>query len=167
MIISGIITEPIEAVSATDEPEMQPNRVEATMLTSARPPRIQPTKTRARFTKRRAMPPSAMIAPASTKKGMASSEKLSTPSEILSMTASRGMSIHSAATSAERPSEYATGTPIAQRTVNTASRMRMSTRYSRSCGWSLYMIEVRGGSPHQTRSTMKSTVIRPPTGIGR
>ena len=29
MIICGIITEPIDAVSATDEPEMQPNIVEA------------------------------------------------------------------------------------------------------------------------------------------
>ncbi len=49
MIICGIITEPIEAVSATEEPEMQPNIVEARMLTSARPPRMNPTNTLARL----------------------------------------------------------------------------------------------------------------------
>jgi predicted histidine transporter YuiF (NhaC family) len=39
-----------------------------------------------------AMPPSAMMAPASTKKGIASSAKSSVPSEIFSITASSGMS---------------------------------------------------------------------------
>ena len=42
------------------------------------------------------MPPSAMMAPASTKKGMVSIATLVTPSEIFSITASGGMSIHSA-----------------------------------------------------------------------
>ena len=50
------------------------------------------------------MPPSAMIAPASTKNGIASSAKSSVPSEILSITASSGMSTQSAAISAARPS---------------------------------------------------------------
>ena len=50
------------------------------------------------------MPPSAMIAPASTKNGIASSAKSSVPSEILSITASSGMSTHIAAISAARPS---------------------------------------------------------------
>ena len=43
------------------------------------------------------MPPSAMIAPASTKNGMVSIATLLTPSEIFSMTASGGIPIHSAA----------------------------------------------------------------------
>ena len=46
------------------------------------------------------MPPSAMMPPASTKNGIASSTKSSVPSEILSITASSGMSIHSAPNSA-------------------------------------------------------------------
>ena len=104
MTICGIITEPIEAVSATDEPEMQPNSVLARMFTSARPPRMKPTNTLARLTSRVAMPPSAMMPPASTKNGMASSAKSSVPSEILSITASSGMSTHNAATSDDRPS---------------------------------------------------------------
>ena len=90
MIICGIITEPIAAVSATDEPEMQPNMVEARMLTSARPPRRKPTKTFARLTRREAMPPSAMMPPARMKNGIASSAKSSMPSEVFSMTASSG-----------------------------------------------------------------------------
>jgi hypothetical protein len=90
-------------VSATDEPEMQPKRAEARMLTSARPPRMKPTKIRARLTSRSAMPPSAMMPPARMKKGIASSAKSSVPSETLSITASSGMSSHSAARMAPSP----------------------------------------------------------------
>ena len=103
-IICGIITDPIEAVSATDEPEMQPNMVEATMLTSARPPRMKPTKTLARSIIRPAMPPSPMMAPARMKKGIASSGKSSMPSDVFSAIASSGIPIQSAAKMAARPS---------------------------------------------------------------
>ena len=103
--ISGISTEPIDAVSATDEAEMAPKKVETMMLTSDSPPRTKPTSTPAKSTRRRAMPPSAMIAPASTKKGIASSESLFTPGAIWIITASSGSSIHSAPISAARPSE--------------------------------------------------------------
>ena len=104
MIICGIITEPTAAVSATDEPEMQPNMVEATMLTSAMPPRMKPTNTLARLTSRSAMPPTAMMAPARMKNGIASSEKPLMPPDTFSMTASSGMPIHSAARIAASPS---------------------------------------------------------------
>ena len=43
------------------------------------------------------MPPSAMIAPASTKNGIVSIANLLTPLEICSITASIGMPIHNAA----------------------------------------------------------------------
>ena len=72
-------TEPTEAVSATDEPEIAPKNVEAMMFTNDRPPRTKPTSTPANATNRRDMPPSAMIAPASTKNGIAISENLFTP----------------------------------------------------------------------------------------
>ena len=98
------MTEPIEAVSATEEPEMQPKKADARMLTSARPPRMKPTKILARFTKRSASPPSAMMPPARMKNGIASSAKSSVPSETLSITASSGMSIQSAASTAASPS---------------------------------------------------------------
>ena len=94
----------MEAVSATDEPETPPKNVEAMMLTSANPPRSVPTNRRARLTRRLAIPPSAMMAPASTKNGMASSANSSEPSEILSITASSGMSIQNAPTMAASPS---------------------------------------------------------------
>ncbi|MGY4420564.1 hypothetical protein ACVWY2_003013 [Bradyrhizobium sp. JR6.1] len=51
------------------------------------------------------MPPSAMIAPASTKNGIVSIATLLTPSEIFSITASRGMPIHKAPTMAAIASE--------------------------------------------------------------
>ena len=87
--ICGIITEPIADVSATDEPEMPLMIVVARMLTCDRPPRIRvkPTTTAAKSTSRRAMPPSAMMAPASTKNGMVSIETLPTPLESCCITA--------------------------------------------------------------------------------
>ena len=91
-------------MSATDEPEIAPKNVEARMFTSDSPPRRKPTNTPAKATSRRAMPPSAMMAPASTKKGMASSENLLTPLAIWIITASSGSSIHSAPISEAIPS---------------------------------------------------------------
>src|SRR6266852_7050006 len=82
--ICGIITEPIAEASATDDPEIPLIKVVAMMLTSERPPRRRkrPTITLAKATRRRAMPPSAMIAPASTKNGIVSMANLLTPLEI-------------------------------------------------------------------------------------
>ena len=64
---------------------------------------MKPTNTLARSTRRRATPPSDMMAPASTKNGMVRSAKSSIPSEIFSMIASSGMSIHRAVTSVASP----------------------------------------------------------------
>jgi hypothetical protein len=49
------------------------------------------------------MPPSAMMAPASTKKGMASSENLLTPLAMAIITASSGISMYQAPTRAAMP----------------------------------------------------------------
>ena len=72
--------------------------VVASTLTTERPPRtrVKPTSTSAKATSRRAMPPSAMIAPASTKKGIVSIATLLTPSEIFSIRASSGIPTDSA-----------------------------------------------------------------------
>ena len=83
---------------------MQPNRVDAMMFTSAIPPLMKPTNTLARLTRRSAMPPTAMIAPARMKNGIASSEKPLIPPETLSITASSGMPVQSAARIAASPS---------------------------------------------------------------
>ena len=101
------MTEPIADVSATDDPEMPLKNVVATMFTADSPPRTRtmPTRTLANATRRFAMPPSAMIAPASTKNGMVSMATLLTPSEILSITASSGTLIHMAPAMAASPSE--------------------------------------------------------------
>ena len=101
------MTEPIAEVSATEEPEMPLRNVVARIFTADRPPRTRtmPTITLASLTRRCAMPPSAMMAPASTKNGMVSIATLLTPSEIFSITASGGMPIHKAPASAPRPSE--------------------------------------------------------------
>ncbi len=115
------MTLPMEAVSATEEPDTPAKNVEATTFTTASPPLMKPTSTVARLTRRVAMPPSAMMAPASTKKGMASSEKSSVPSEIFSITASSGMSTQKAAMRLASPSVYATGMPMAHRMAKAPS----------------------------------------------
>ena len=104
--IWGIITEPIADVSATDDPEMPLMIVVARILTCERPPRmrVNPTTTAAKSTSRLAMPPSAMMAPASTKNGMVSIETLPTPLANCCMTAPTGKSIHSAPTSEDSAS---------------------------------------------------------------
>src|SRR5690242_9834666 len=88
---------------------------------------MKPTNTFARSTRRRATPPSDMMAPANTKNGMVSSAKSSMPSEIFSITASSGMSIHSAVSSVARPMAYATGMPRNIRTRNEKRRISPST----------------------------------------
>ncbi len=93
------------AVSATLLPLMAPKKVLARMLTRLRPPRTKPTSTPAKATRRRAMPPSAMMAPASTKNGIASRLNLFTPLANWIITASSGSSIHKAPTKADRPME--------------------------------------------------------------
>jgi hypothetical protein len=79
--------------------------VVASTLTADSPPRTRtiPTSTFANATRRRAMPPSAMIAPARTKNGIVSIANLLTPLETWSMTASSGMPIQYAPASAARP----------------------------------------------------------------
>jgi len=100
------MTEPIAEVSATAEPEIPLKKVVASTLTADSPPRTRtsPTRTLAKATSRRAMPPSAMIAPASTKNGIVSIANLLTPLDTCSITASSGMPIHQAPASAASPS---------------------------------------------------------------
>ena len=63
--------EPREETSATAEPDMEPNSMEASTFTWARPPRICPTQASAVFKSRLDIPPDPMISPARIKKGMA------------------------------------------------------------------------------------------------
>ena len=58
---------------------MAPNTSEAANVVTASEPRTPPTTETTQTTTRRAMPPCAMISPASTKNGTASSGRLSSP----------------------------------------------------------------------------------------
>ena len=108
----------------------------------------------ARLTRRVAMPPSAMMAPASTKNGIASSAKSSVPSEILQHhRLERHVDPERArrarrARARRRPARRAR---TAARTLPSRTRMSMSTRAPRR--WSRYMIDVCGGCrPTRARS---------------
>ena len=69
-------------MSATAEPEMPPNSIEAATLTTPRPPRIAPTAAAASRTSRAAMPPCSISSPAKMKNGIARSEKTEIPDMI-------------------------------------------------------------------------------------
>jgi hypothetical protein len=64
--------------SATVEPEMPEKMYSAATTAMPRPPRTQPTRATARRTRRRAMPPVSMSAPARMNRGSESSTNEST-----------------------------------------------------------------------------------------
>ncbi len=69
--ISGIMTEPIAAVSATPEPEIPPMIMPLIATTCARLPLILPTKARAKLMILLVIPPWLISAPASMNRGTA------------------------------------------------------------------------------------------------
>ncbi len=69
---------PRAEASALEEPEMPAMSMPASSTVQARPPRTQPMMEFAKSTIASVMPVLSMTCPASMKKGMASSEKLST-----------------------------------------------------------------------------------------
>ena len=88
--------------------------------------RVKPTTTAAKSTRRFAMPPSAMMAPASTKNGTVSIDTLPTPDDSCCITASTGRSIHNAPTSAASASAKAIGMPMAKKKHMLSRRTAMS-----------------------------------------
>ena len=70
---------PTAAASATAEPEMPPNSVEAAILTWPSPPRTCPISEPAKAMIRAAMPPRIIRSPAKMKNGMARRLKADTP----------------------------------------------------------------------------------------
>ncbi len=88
--IIGMSMLPMAVVSAAEDPEMPPKNIEARILTIARPPRIQPTSELAKLTSLSAMPPAAMMSPASTKKGTARRTKTLSPFTMFCATICNG-----------------------------------------------------------------------------
>src|SRR3989304_4647507 len=89
--MAGITTLPMAAASATDDPEISLWIIVATTVTMARPPRMNPTRLLARFTRRREIPDVSMRPPARMKRGMASRGKLEAPEKRFSGTMERAV----------------------------------------------------------------------------
>ena len=121
------MVEPMAETSATVEPEIPEKMYSATTTAIERPPRIHPTSTWARRTRRTAMPPVSIRAPARMKRGIASRTKESTPSKICFTTTVSGYCpLHHNPRKPETPITKATGTPIPSRTKKeTAIRVIM------------------------------------------
>ncbi len=77
--ISGIVIEPIAAVSALAEPHTPEKNIVPKTTTIPKPPRTRPTSTNDMFTMRPAIPPCPIIVPAKIKRGIANSVKESMP----------------------------------------------------------------------------------------
>jgi len=92
LIISGIRILPIEAVSATEEPDMPPKTMLAKMLTCPKAPWKFPSKIVAKFRILLVIPPSRIKIPANTKKGIAVKRKESAPDIILNVAIEEGRS---------------------------------------------------------------------------
>src|SRR4051812_41595302 len=118
----GIITPPMAEVSATGEPETPPNSVQAITLARPRPPRMWPTRLRAKFMILSAMPPCSISSPEKMKNGIARNENTFMPETIIwTAVAMRRPSLKNAARQAS-PMEKATGTPSSSRTTKVVQR---------------------------------------------
>ena len=69
--MAGIRMEPRAEVSATEEPEIPPKIMEATMFTSPSPPRMGRSSSMQKLMMRWVMPPVFISSPASMNSGMA------------------------------------------------------------------------------------------------
>ena len=75
--------EPRAETSATADPEIPPNSIEANTFTTPSPPLIAPTADEANLTSLTAIPPWNINSPAKIKNGIASREKTFMPEIIL------------------------------------------------------------------------------------
>src|SRR5574337_686827 len=71
LAMAGMTTWPMAAAPATAEPEISPKNMEATMVTMAKPPRMNPTKALARLISRVEIPVVVINPPARINNGMA------------------------------------------------------------------------------------------------
>ena len=79
--ISGMSTDPIDAVSDADDPEIPPNNMLATTLTNPSPPRNRPTKIKQKLIRRFVMPPAFINCPIKINNGKAIKAYESIPAE--------------------------------------------------------------------------------------
>lgn len=98
----------------------------ARMLACASPPGIQPTAFLAKLKMRSVICPTFISSPARMNSGMATKVKESIPVTIFWATTMIGKSLTNSVTSALRPMETATGTPIRIRPKKTAKSVSMA-----------------------------------------
>ena len=116
--MAGIVVEATAETSATVEPEMPEKMYSAATTAMPSPPRNQPTSATARSTRRRAMPPVSMSAPARTKSGKREEDEgVDLVEHLLHGDGERAPArARMAPTKPAAPTATATGTPMASRT---------------------------------------------------
>ena len=110
------------AEQAEEEPKIAARNIQVTTTTKPRPPRIHPTRTWAKSTRRLDTPPLFINSPVSINSGMAIKVKLSTPTNIFCRISSgcRAPMFRIQIAIALTPKEMNTGTPMASITIKTA-----------------------------------------------
>ena len=88
--MAGMTTWPMAAAPATADPEISPKNMDATIVTMARPPRMNPTRALARLMSRVEIPVVVISPPARMNSGMASRGNLDAPPKIISGIAASG-----------------------------------------------------------------------------
>ena len=119
--ISGIVIEPIAAVSALAEPQTPEKNIVPKTTTMPKPPRTRPTRTKDMFTIRPAIPPWPIIVPAKIKSGIANKVNESMPLRIFcgKVTKNSGEMMNKP-TEVAIPKEIAIGTDAIRQISNTA-----------------------------------------------
>jgi hypothetical protein len=98
LIISGIRILPMDAVSATEEPDMPPNIILASMFTCPKAPLIAPRRMRQKLMILCVTPPMRIKTPARMKNGMAVKRKESAPATIFKAAIENGKCCRNKAT---------------------------------------------------------------------
>ena len=125
--MAGIRTRPSALVSATADPEMPDMNVADATLLIASPPRNRPRIAFVNASRRSVIPPAVIRSPASRKKGMARSSRLSTPEITCCGTIIRLIPpTHMIAMTAAAIRLNATGTASSIRTATATSRISAS-----------------------------------------
>ena len=167
MTICGIITEPIDAVSATDEPEMQPNSVLGEDVDQREPAADEADEHLGEVDQAR------RHAALGHDRAGEHEERDRQQREVVGAVGDLEHHRLERDVDPQRGDERGEAERIGDRHAERAQQRERAEQdedvhgYSSSAAWSLYMNDVGGGSPIHTRSIRNSSVSRPAIGIGR
>jgi hypothetical protein len=125
LTISWISIMPMPAASAVADPDIPPNIIDPTTFTAPSPPRIPPQAAFAKSKILLAIPPLAIMFPASIKKGMAMRMYVSRASYIMTVLSLMSCPVAKIAIRPPRPKQTAIGIPKTISVSATRAKIRL------------------------------------------